>query len=226
MSNTTWLTIADASRLTNIPDSTLRNRIKGGGLPCYSPDGVHLLVSLSDIDAWRDRRKIRQSGPRHWGANSSRVLAMYGEGYRDSHIASAIGITRQRVAQIRQRAGLPKILMGNTCRQCGATFIPEKPNQRKCGDHRHQIAPRIFFTCRECGTPFDRRASTIKPTSPGHYCSRACRNQSRRGHVRSDSVPKICTECGQTYMGLTSAKKSICFSCRPKEWYRRNKGNR
>ena len=225
-SDTAWLTIAEASRLTGIPGHTLRNRAERGSLPHYKADGYHVMVNLSDINAWKDRREDRQKGPHNWGANAHRVLALHDKGYTDMNIASAINISRQRVSQIRQRSGLSKISQGITCRRCGVKFFPERPKQFKCVDHRYKAAERIVLICQECGTSFNRRESTVRPSSPGHYCSRACRNQSRRGQGRADSVPKICTECGQTYRGLASTKKSVCRLCRPKEWYRRNKGNR
>ena len=217
--DTTRLSIPEVSRRLGIPQNTLWGRIVRGGIPRYSVDGYHVLVDLADIIGWVDTRGSTQ--PRKWGANAQRVLALRNEGHTDIRIAATLGISRQRVAQIRKRAGVARITLGTACKDCGVRFPPERRGQNRCVDHRRKNAEVLDIKCQQCGTPFRRRESTIRPTSPGHYCSRACRDQGKRGQSRPDSIPKICTECGSEYTGLASAERSVCLPCRPKEWYNR-----
>jgi len=188
--NTTLLTITQASRLCGISIQTLWSRI-GRGLQSYrADDGYHRLVSLADIAAWKDRRAER-SGQRQRGDNALRVVALYGLGYPDRQIATTLGISFQRVSKLRQRAGLtrlPRAPHQATCRRCGERFSATKRGQNICVEHRRKTAEMLSFSCRECGAPFERRASTIRPNSPGNYCSRACRDQAKRGRGRVTSV--------------------------------------
>ena len=157
--------------------------------------------------------------PYKWGANAQRVVDLVSQGYTDTHIASTIGLSRQRVGQIRKRAGLPRITIGTVCRECGVRFIDRRGHNR-CVEHRRKPAEMLDFICRACSTPFQRRESTIRAVSPGHYCSRACRDQGKRGRVRTDAIPKICTECLTEYTGLSSARQSVCTACRSRVAYR------
>ena len=212
--DTTRQSIPEASRRLGISQSAIWGRITRGDIPRYSVDGYHVAVDLSDITAWVDRRRDKQ--PHKWGANAQMVVALRNEGYTDALIASTLGISRQRVAQIRQRAGVARITLGSACRECGARFTPDRRGQKKCVDHRRKPAEIIDIKCRECGAPFRRRESTIRATSPGHYCSRACRDQGKRGQARVDSISKTCTKCHSVYSGLASARQSLCLLCRPK----------
>ena len=225
MDTTARLSITEASRLCGISVQTLWSRI-GRGLKSYrADDGYHRLVSLADITAWKDRR-AEKSGRRQRGDNALRVVALYGLGYPDRQIATVLGISFQRVSKLRQRAGLtrlPRVAHGTTCRKCGTQFFATKRGQNICVEHRRKAAEILAFRCQECGAPFQRRASTIRPTSPGNYCSRACRDQAKRGRGHVNSVLKCCTECGRDYMGLPSARWTVCQPCRPMAWYRRTK---
>jgi len=215
MGDTTRLTIPEASRLLGIPQGTLRNRIARGGMRHYSIDGYHVLVDPADVVAWRP---VWVSGARQ-GYNAHRVVALRREGYADRHIAATLGISHQRVAKLRQRAGLPpayREVLGTRCLQCGARFAPERRGQNRCPEHRRKATEVLAFACQVCGAAFERRESSIKESSPGRYCSRACRDQSRRGQGRSDTIGKICTECGSEYMGMASAQRSVCRTCRTK----------
>ena len=215
MDSTTRLTIPEASRLLGIPLGTLRNRVARGGMPHYSIDGYHVLVDLADIVAWEP---VWASGSRR-GENARRVVALVVQGYSDRSIAATLAISFQRVSQLRRRAGLTpahRKAHGTLCLKCGARFVPERRGQNRCPEHRRKSTGILTFTCLECAAPFQRRESTIRPTSPGRYCSRACRNQGRRGQSRTDSVTKSCTRCGRDYQGLLSAKQSVCRTCRPK----------
>ena len=223
--DTTRLTIAQASRRFGLSADTIRSRIERGALPSYTLDGYHLLVSPDDIAAWEDGRngRRRQPGQRQRGANAHRVETMYNDGHSDRSIATALGITHQRVSQLRRAVGLPRLPkagLGTTCLQCGERFAPEKRGQNRCTEHRRTAAKTLAFRCQVCGTPFARRASTIRVNSPGNYCSRSCRDQAKRGRYRGDSILKRCTECGKDYMGLASAQWSACPSCRPRVAYR------
>jgi len=221
--DTTRLTIAQASRRFGVPADTIRSRIERGVLPSYTAeDGYHVLVSPEDVASWQDGRKEPRK-QRQRGANAYRVETMYNDGYSDRRIATALGITHQRVSQLRRAAGLPRLskaVLGTTCLQCGERFAPEKRGQNRCTEHRRTAAKTLAFACQVCGVAFERRASTIRANSPGNYCSHACRDQAKRGHYRGDSILKRCTECGKDYMGLASAKWSACTLCRPHVTYR------
>ena len=210
MSTPNRVSLSEASRLLGIPEGALRSRIDRGVIPSYSTDGLHVLVDLADIATWGP---IWASGLGH---NAHRVAIMHREGHADRHIAATLGISHQRVAKIRQRAGLPPIskqAQGNRCLTCGARFAVERRGQNRCPEHRRSAAAVRALTCRECGAPFQRRESTIKATSPGNYCSRACRDQAKRGQSRVDSITKLCSGCGREYIGLPSAKRSVCRLC-------------
>jgi len=218
-SNENLLSLPEASRLLGIPETTLRGRIDRGTMPSYSADGYHVMVDPADIDAWRPAW-VSGIGRGH---NAHQVVALHGEGYTDRHISATLGISRQRVSKLRQRAGLIPIstlVSVRLCRQCGARFAPDRRGQNRCPEHRRKAAEILAFTCQECGASFQRRESTIRATSPGRYCSRTCRDQAKQGQGRVDSIPKICTECGAEYMGLASAKQSACRPCRPHVAYK------
>jgi excisionase family DNA binding protein len=212
--DTTRLSVPEASRRLGISQQAIWGRIARGDIPRYSADGYHVRVDLEDVTAWADRRRDKQLHNR--GTNAERVVALRNEGYRDTHIASALGLSRQRIWQIRQRAGVARITLGSPCRKCGVRFTPDRHGQSRCVDHRRKPAEIIDIKCQECGTSFRRRESTIRATSPGHYCSHACRDHAKQGKSRSDSIPKICTKCHSEYRGLASARQSLCLLCRPK----------
>ena len=210
---TTRLSIPDASRLLGIPEATLRSRIAAGTLRSYRIDGYHVLVDLEDIAAWasgwasQDRR----------GENARRVVALHSQGYTDRNISATLAITVQRVSQLRLRAGLTAIYTdtrGAHCRTCGVRFDPDRRGQSKCPAHRRQAAAVLSCRCQACDAAFTRPASSIRRDSPGRYCSRACRDQAKRGKRRTDSIDKVCSECGRKYQGLASSTQTMCHSCR------------
>jgi len=205
-----WLTIAQAASHLGLRKSVLRGRVERGTLPSYSPDGYHRWVSVSDVIAWKDRRNRHPRGP-----NSSRVVALRNQGYTDRSIAAMLGISYQRVSQIRQRAGLSRAPTARRalCRRCGAEFSREQSRQSRCVKHRRTPSVTLDCVCRGCGAPFSRLLSTIRATSPAHYCSHACRDDAKRGSPRTDTVTKTCTECGGEYRALPASVTAVCRRC-------------
>ena len=66
---------------------------------------------------------------------------MHGEGMTDQAISTVIGVSRERVRQIRQRLGLPRVSLVNhfpACANCGEHFArsPDGPRQTRCPQHR------------------------------------------------------------------------------------------
>ena len=219
MGNATRLSIPEASRRLGIPQATLRSRIVAGSMRHYSIDGYHVLVDPEDIAAWAAAWASRD----RWGENARRVVALHGQGSTDRNTAAILDISFQRVSQLRRRAGLTSVYLGNRggcCRRCGVRFRPDRRGQRTCPEHRRKAVEALSYICQACAAPFTRPASSIRQRSPGHYCSRACRDQAKRGRRRTDAIDKLCSECGREYRGLASAKQSVCPPCRPHAAYK------
>ncbi|MDO8690366.1 MAG: helix-turn-helix domain-containing protein [Dehalococcoidia bacterium] len=109
------------------------------------------------------------------GATALRTLDLWRQGFRDMEIAATLGVSRQRVHQIRRRLGLPARTdrVSLTCDTCGKPLV-----RNKGAVYRHNYCSRKCYhpdqpvlTCEICGKQFGRKKSAIHVHN---FCSRKC----------------------------------------------------
>ena len=113
----------------------------------------------------------------HYGINRDRVRRYVQAGFQDQRIADIIGVSRERVRQLRTKLGLDKVRRwSRDPRPCLApntephTFVRTAPKQRRCEYHRFTV-----HTCATCGAEY----SGVRDTA---IC-RVCRNrENSRAH--------------------------------------------
>jgi hypothetical protein len=145
-----------------------------------------------------------------------RVLELHLQGQNTRQVGGELGITHQWVSMLLERLGLrphPRKRREPVCKTCGIPFLETSHKETRCPRHRKTLALDFVGKCGSCGRTFRRYLSTITPRSPGKFCSRWCRDEARRGVPRVGTIPKTCTVCGETYLGVLAAKKSICQGC-------------
>ena len=102
-------------------------------------------------------------------SNRSRVAHLVGEGMRDKDIAAMLGITRQRVEQLRKKQGLarvypesgyPKERVCISQREGMHTFMAQAYKHMRCDVHSHHIR-----VCTLCGNDYktNGRSTTCHP---------------------------------------------------------------
>ncbi|MBE9512853.1 MAG: hypothetical protein IMY77_02200, partial [Chloroflexi bacterium] len=69
---------------------------------------------------------------------------------------------------------------------------------------KHVKAPRLTLVCEMCGMVFTRKASRVKPTSPGRFCSARCRSKwlKKRGQA-----PEYRAKISAAHIGQNKQKK-------------------
>jgi excisionase family DNA binding protein len=98
---TPLMTISEAARKHGISRNKLSEYIRAGKIPGYAVRG-HVFVSAESVEQYKD--KIVWS---RRGLNFSAVVEGHAEGKSDYAISKELGLTRERVRQIRSKAGLP-----------------------------------------------------------------------------------------------------------------------
>ena len=119
-------------------------------------------------------------------SNRSRVTHLVGEGMRDKDIAAMLGISRQRVEQLRKKQGLTRVFPGSgypkerVCisqREGVHTFMAQAYKHMRCDDHSHHVR-----TCALCGNGYNTngRSTTCHP----------CRNRANAALQRERNLLK------------------------------------
>jgi len=91
------LTLADASRRSGISPSTLASRIKNGSMRSYKIRG-RVYITLEDIGEWL---------PLWYRGHETVIREAHAAGEPDAYTATLLGLSRERVGQLRKRLGLP-----------------------------------------------------------------------------------------------------------------------
>lgn len=78
--------------------------------------------AIAGLQAWRPKRKHRKhGGPPPNEHRRAQVRALHAEGKTDVEIARELGLTRERIRQLRNKMDLPKNIRGrlSRCYKCG-----------------------------------------------------------------------------------------------------------
>ena len=136
----------------------------------------------AEFKAKRSRRSPRE------GQTKSQVLSLRSQNpqLRATEIALQVGVSRERVRQILQKAGLPTSFISgpHRCGSCGKTLTY---NVRKFGmcmsclkASRHSQVYEGFI-CEICGQPFERRMAEVRVAQKRvlriRWCSKACQGK-------------------------------------------------
>ena len=152
------------------------------------------------------------------GVRYRQVLALNEQGLNDIAIGRELGISRQRVSQIRKRNNISVVvsLRYKRCINCGAPFtqMPGEKVRRRCADHSKPPLTRVECQCAYCGTRFMRKESEFKRTKK-QYCSKGCFHSYKFGRPRAGSTYLYCTNCGDGYYGISDSLHLLCRRCRP-----------
>ncbi len=159
-----------------------------------------------------------QQGQLAGGIRYRQVLALNEQGLNDIAIGIELGISRQRVSQLRKRNSIPIAvrIRHKLCVHCGAQFtqMPGEKVRRRCTSHLRPPAIRVECQCAYCGTRFMRKESELRAAKK-YYCSRECFHRAKFGRPRPGSTYLYCTNCGDGYYGVSSASRVLCRRCRP-----------
>jgi excisionase family DNA binding protein len=99
---TTYLmTIDEAAEEYGVPRSTITSRLQAERMPSFRAGG-HVYVRAEDMEEFKEKSALSRRGP-HFAA----VLEGHGEGMIDYAIAKKLGLSRERIRQIRNKLGLP-----------------------------------------------------------------------------------------------------------------------
>ena len=98
---TPLMTISEAARKHGISRNKLSEYIRAGKIPGYAVRG-HVFVSAESVAQYKD--KIAWS---RRGLNFNAVVEGHAEGKSDYAMAKELGLTRERIRQIRSKVGLP-----------------------------------------------------------------------------------------------------------------------
>lgn len=98
---TDLMTLSKAAEEYGILRRTLDDRIRSGRMPGYKMGG-HVYVRAEDIEAFKEKSAWNRRGP-HFIA----VRERHSEGMSDYAIAKQLGLSRERIRQIRDKLGLP-----------------------------------------------------------------------------------------------------------------------
>jgi len=96
------ITLAEAARLYNIRLRTLHSRVHRGTLKTVQA-GYHQRRYV-DPFALMDWKPKEHRKPKQRGVNYRRVNELAGQGYKNIEIAKELGISRERVRQLKIRA--------------------------------------------------------------------------------------------------------------------------
>jgi excisionase family DNA binding protein len=98
---TNLMTLSKAAEEYGILRRTLDDRIRSGRMPGYKVDG-HVYVRAEDIEGYKEKATWSRRGP-HFIA----VREGHSEGMSDYAIAKQLGLSRERIRQIRDKLDLP-----------------------------------------------------------------------------------------------------------------------
>ncbi|MAH49237.1 hypothetical protein CMI37_25655 [Candidatus Pacearchaeota archaeon] len=91
------LTCAEASQKSGLNAFTLWSRVRGGSIRSYRRNGK-VYVTLEDIGDWM---------PLWYRGHEAAIREAHAAGEPDAHTARILGLSRERVRQLRTRLGLP-----------------------------------------------------------------------------------------------------------------------
>ena len=95
------MSVSEAAREYGVSRNNLSETIRAGRISGYVVKG-HVYVSAESIANYREESTQSRLGP-----NFAAVLEGHSEGKSDYAIAKELGLTRERVRQIRSKVGLP-----------------------------------------------------------------------------------------------------------------------
>ena len=98
---TDLMTLNEAAEQYGILRSTLAARVLKGRMPGFRAGG-HMYVRAEDIEGFKEKATWVRRGP-HFSA----VLEGHSEGMSDFAISKKLGLSRERIRQIRNKLGLP-----------------------------------------------------------------------------------------------------------------------
>ena len=96
--------VSEAAREYGVSRNNLAENIRSGKIRAYVVKG-HIYISAESIEDHNEAKEASNQGGR--GPNFTAVLEGYSEGKSDYAIAKELGLTRERVRQIRSKVGLP-----------------------------------------------------------------------------------------------------------------------
>ncbi len=135
----------------------------------------------------------------------SLVLDLYAKGILDIEIARQLGISRERVRQLRNDLGLPRqaFKVIYVCHVCGCHMSERRMYCEKCAfDLYHETK-----SCNSCGKPITRSKSLWRGNLA--FCDRQCQGRwlgLKYGRGGNESKNK-CPSCGGNMLNRTSTKK-------------------
>jgi hypothetical protein len=108
------LSYREASELSGIHHDTLSSRVRNGSLGVYHRKG-RTYITMEDVNEWQPL----------WNRDHDAViLEAHTAGESDVAMASMLGLSRERVRQIRNNLGLP----ANPLKpRLAKTFVPDQP---------------------------------------------------------------------------------------------------
>ena len=98
---TSLMTVSEAAKKHGVSRNRLSEYIRAGKIPGYAVQG-HVFVSAETVAQYKDKALWSRRG-----LNFSAVLEGHREGKSDYALAKELGLSRERVRQIRSKAGLP-----------------------------------------------------------------------------------------------------------------------
>jgi predicted RNA-binding Zn-ribbon protein involved in translation (DUF1610 family) len=137
-------------------------------------------------------------------ARIDEVRELHLKGKTDSEIAREIGISRERVRQLRVKLGVPRnVKLSNRCFDCGK---PMRAGRKRCPECHQAFkdAQWASMRCDNCGKEYVIRASRAraksKKGSKYDFCSKRCQGlyaASHWGFIRRPPPRKYtCPVCG------------------------------
>jgi hypothetical protein len=91
------LTFAEASRESGISADTLSSRVRSGSMKSYHRQG-RVYITLEDVGEW---------SPLWYRGHEAVIREAHAAGEPDAYTATLLGLTRERVRQLRKKLGLP-----------------------------------------------------------------------------------------------------------------------
>ena len=99
---TNLMTLSKASEEYGILRRTLEQRVHKGRLTAYKVHG-HVYVLAEDVEEYKEQSALGRRGP-----HFTDVREGHSEGKSDYAMSKELGLSRERVRQIRSKMGLPR----------------------------------------------------------------------------------------------------------------------
>ena len=138
---------------------------------------------------------------------TDRVIELLGTTW-DAEIARRIGVSRQRVLQIKQSLRVchiksPKPAI-RRCKRCGDFLRSIKGSYCSLCSILVSAQEYITLICPVCGRVFERWASIVRAARKRNarhlYCSRYCRGLVFSQSMKKDKIKVMCEQCGKVFV--------------------------